>query len=305
MLLKKQLMEEVNAYLSWLPTYINLQNSNSLFDVNIYCENLFCKLLNIIYGLNLIDLNQDKKNYPAVDLGDYEKRVCFQVTSRNDINKIKEMLEKFSSKELYKYFDELYILILGRKLNYRKTLDTYDKFHFDISNNVWDLMNLSQSINNLEEKKINEILDFFRKNIPGLNISGYNRDKQLFQDFDNVIRGYIKYFKDPEQDVAFTPTNIGLISGINNIILEWQMPDKRFLLDELEIKKQLIISYLCEFAAYLSSPVYFTTHPVDGFIMPNKDPERTFFNEMKNETFNLRKKIIQAHEEFHEIIKKF
>lgn len=58
-----------------------MQNRNGLFDINKYCEDMFCGLLNIVYELDLINLNKIDYNFPAVDLGDYNKRTCFQVTS--------------------------------------------------------------------------------------------------------------------------------------------------------------------------------------------------------------------------------
>lgn len=56
-----------------------MQNRNGLFDINKYCEDVFCGLLNIVYDLNLNNLNCIAYNFPATDLGDYNKRICFRV----------------------------------------------------------------------------------------------------------------------------------------------------------------------------------------------------------------------------------
>jgi hypothetical protein len=65
----------------------------------------------------------------------------------------------------------------------------------------------------------------------------------------------------------------------------------------MEQSKQTIISSLDGINSYLTSPVYFQKHPVDGLIMPIKDPERKLFKEMKDNTFELGKNIVKAYED--------
>ncbi|MBE9217456.1 SMEK domain-containing protein [Dolichospermum flos-aquae LEGE 04289] len=49
-------------------------------------EYFVAKLLNTIYDYNLINLNSKNRSCPAIDLGDYNKKVCFQVTSTSRKN---------------------------------------------------------------------------------------------------------------------------------------------------------------------------------------------------------------------------
>lgn len=93
------------------------------------------------------------------------------------------------------------------------------------------------------------------------------------------------------------PTNLKLIDEFENIINEWQLPDRVFSLQLMEQSKQIIINSLYGINSYLASPVYFQNHCVDGLIMPIKDPERKLFNEMKDNTFKLRESIVRAYEE--------
>jgi len=58
-------------------------------------EDLSRSLLNEIYDYQLENLNYEKNNYPGIDLGDKENNIGFQVTSRRDIRKIQDSLEKF------------------------------------------------------------------------------------------------------------------------------------------------------------------------------------------------------------------
>lgn len=176
MFLKTQLVEEVNKYLSIIQAYVHMQNCNGLFDINKYCEDVFCGLLNIVYDLNLKNLNKIIYNFPAVDLGDYDKRICFQVTSTNDISKIRYTVDKFIEKELYKDFDSVFIFILGNKKSYTADINAGENLVFDISKNVMDISDLSITINNFEDDKINAILGYLKCTVR-LDFTNAYRDK--------------------------------------------------------------------------------------------------------------------------------
>lgn len=165
MLKAKEYKESVNSYLSILKNFIELQNENGCFDINKYCEDFFCDLLNMIYELDLENLNAIKVNFPAVDLGDSEEGICYQVTSENSIKKIEKTVGKFIEHKLYDQFEELIILVLGKKKNYKKTIDTKGKFDFSIEDNVIDLNDLSKKINLLKRTKMQEVLKYLEENI--------------------------------------------------------------------------------------------------------------------------------------------
>jgi hypothetical protein len=58
-------------------------------------ENLALRLLNTAYDYNLENLNREQNNYPAIDLGDHERGIAFQVTASDELRKIKETVTKF------------------------------------------------------------------------------------------------------------------------------------------------------------------------------------------------------------------
>lgn len=165
MLKSKEFIEEINKYLSILKNNIEIQNANGFFDINKYCENFFCELLNIIYDLQLEDLNRIKVNYPAVDLGDISEGVCFQITSENSRKKIQETVEKFIEHDLHEEYDNLYVLILGNKKNYKTEIDTAEKIIFKIKKNVIDLADLSKEISAFKKSKLEKIKNYLQENI--------------------------------------------------------------------------------------------------------------------------------------------
>lgn len=294
MILKKQLLDEVILYLSIIKNEVYMSNKNGLFDINIYCENLFCELLNIVYDLDLENLNNNYYNFPAIDLGDYNRKICFQVTSTNDIKKIRYTVEKFKENELGKHFDRLYIFILGNKKNYRSNIDGESSLGFDMKKNIIDIEDLSIYISNLEENKIKEILNYLT-NKTNINRVNYTYDKKLFDLFNESIRKYIKILLD--HDFSVQPTNYNIIYKFDEIISEWSFPDRKFSIRELEQNKLEIIESLDKINAYLKSQIYFKYSGIGEFIIPVKDAERKFFNEMKDNTLNLRKNIIKNYNE--------
>jgi hypothetical protein len=94
-MIKKENMERVNQLLSRWLTEIKLNNAISLYDINKYAEDLVVRLLNAIYGYNLVNLSVKHAHIPFIDLGDPEAGIAFQVTTRLDIQKIKISLEGF------------------------------------------------------------------------------------------------------------------------------------------------------------------------------------------------------------------
>ena len=65
-------------------------------DINRVSEDVLILLLSEVYDhKNLENLNvSEGSNFPAIDLGDKEKRVAYQITSTSTSDKIKDTLKK-------------------------------------------------------------------------------------------------------------------------------------------------------------------------------------------------------------------
>jgi len=55
-------------------------------DLNRVLEDFFKELLNLVYGINLQNLNKDRSNAPGLDLGDKAPgvKVAYQITCQRD-----------------------------------------------------------------------------------------------------------------------------------------------------------------------------------------------------------------------------
>lgn len=91
---KNELNAVVEMLTQWV-TAVKLRNALNYTDINRTAEDLALRLLNAAYDYNLKNLNWELPNYPAVDLGDQNKGIAFQVTASVDLNKIKKTLKKF------------------------------------------------------------------------------------------------------------------------------------------------------------------------------------------------------------------
>lgn len=294
MFVRSQLIGEIFNYLSWMQGCVHMQNSNGLFDINKYCEDVVCGLLNLTYDVNLVNLNNEKYNFPAVDLGDCQKRISFQVTSTNEIEKIKYTVNKFIEKELHERFDGVNIFILGCKKNYRAKVDAKGKIKFDINKNIIDMNDLSKVICNLDNDRIIKIYNYLKSTI-NLNSERTSYDEDLYGEFTSTIREYIKILR--THDFSISPTSIKFVDNMTKIINEWQLADRTFNFQKLENYKQEILDSLSDLTNYLSSPIYFQAHTLDGFIMPIKDYDRKNYNEMSEKTYELRNKIVTSYQE--------
>lgn len=145
-----------NELARWEAQISNL-NSLNLYDANIFSEYTICLLLNTIYNYNLHNINLVQKNYPAIDLGDQFNRVAFQVTSTKAAKKIQNTVENFIAKGLSKDYDQLFVLVLGRKQRSYPTFDTKQLLEFNNDRHIIDFHDLLNHISSLPTPKIEEI----------------------------------------------------------------------------------------------------------------------------------------------------
>jgi hypothetical protein len=137
---------------------IKASNKINLTDINVICEEIFGKILNEIYNINLVSMSAEiSGNFIAVDLIDYNNRIAFQVTSRSDRKKIDDTVDKFNSTDLPTKIDSLNILILDEK-----NIHGYHEPHvrplsngkvFSFENNIFDFKSIVELISDCDSKE--------------------------------------------------------------------------------------------------------------------------------------------------------
>lgn len=145
--------KKIAQYLAYLTVLLDILNSNHLMDLNDTLEQTFCGLLNRVFGWNLINLNDDEKNFPGIDLSDCGNRISVQISSTGNANKVHKTLRTFFEKGLNAKYDSLYIFFLKDSLptvtDY--SADLRDGFSFNFQKHVWNSTLLFKRISSIED----------------------------------------------------------------------------------------------------------------------------------------------------------
>lgn len=109
-------INKITTYASRFVVEVESFNAIGNYHINIHAETFLVPVLNEVLGLQLENLNAtERKNFPAIDLADFDNRVAIQVTSTSSLEKIRTTLETFGRHKLHKKFDTLYIYIITQK----------------------------------------------------------------------------------------------------------------------------------------------------------------------------------------------
>ena len=95
---QEEILNLIRTCLAILEAEVKMDNHNGEFSINVHAENVLLKVLNAAFGLDLYNVNyeENKKNYPAIDLRDDVKKVIFQITSTGTVEKVVHTLNQCS-----------------------------------------------------------------------------------------------------------------------------------------------------------------------------------------------------------------
>ena len=201
-------IENIRNKLNEVTNVIKASNKMNLTDINVICEEIFGKILNEIYDINLKSMSVEVSgNYMAVDLVDFDKKIAFQITSRSDRGKIEETIRKFNQSNLPDKIDSLNIMMLDEvNVNkYRKphmrSLVNGQKFLF--KENIFDNMKIVDLIEERNHKEngfivkmydiINMVFDSGRVDRSNIVQNTELLTNDSSYDFDEVITWKLGY----------------------------------------------------------------------------------------------------------------
>lgn len=158
-MIREKHLEEITGHLEKWARLVEISAGASLFNIHQISEDGLIRILNKIFDVNLVNLNiQSGQNFAGIDLGDEQKRKCFQISSDSSREKIKETVDTFILKKHYEKYDELYLIALtSKKVAVRKDVDTKGKFIFSLNSNVLDFGDLLNKIRPLSPADMEEI----------------------------------------------------------------------------------------------------------------------------------------------------
>lgn len=164
MLATQEYINSIRERLAFLKSQVEISSRINLYDIHIHSEYFYKDFLNLLYGYQL---NTLEKNATAIDLGDKKNKIAFQVTSDSSSNKIHETIKKFIEKKLYNDYNELNMLILTEKQDFKRVkFDTKGYFVFSADKNIWDIHYIIESkIRGMVEEELKIVKEFLEKNI--------------------------------------------------------------------------------------------------------------------------------------------
>ena len=101
--------DKIRTYLSTIKANVEMSNFSGYYDIDRELENIIAKLLNLIYGYKLVNANEKKVNFPAVDIVDDENKLAIQVTADNSYEK-KIILLKYIGVQVKNYMKNMNML---------------------------------------------------------------------------------------------------------------------------------------------------------------------------------------------------
>lgn len=153
----------IEEKLNTLASRIEVRSKLNLLELNIHSENFFACLCNIIFDLELENLNFSYQNIDGIDLIDRKNKVVVQVSSTCTKAKIESSLSK---KVYIKYKDYSYkFMSISKKASNslkNKTFRNPYSMKFDPKQDIWDIVILLRKILDQTVYKQRRLYDFIK-----------------------------------------------------------------------------------------------------------------------------------------------
>lgn len=160
-----ELINQFKEGLRDLSREVEISSAMSHYDINLICENLFCGIFKELYDLpGLRNLNdEERKNFPGIDLADDQSRVAIQVTSDKTLDKVKDTIKKVRAHKLYEKYDRFIVYCLTTKQG-SYSQDSIDKecgddLNFSASDDILDYRGLATKAANAEPQSLKKAVD--------------------------------------------------------------------------------------------------------------------------------------------------
>lgn len=163
MIVRQDLLNNIIDKLTFVKSKVEVSTPLNLTDTNIISENFYRDLLNLVFSYRLENINRIDPNAAAIDLGDFDNKICIQVTSTSSLAKTKKTVIKYIEKGLHEKFNRLIILnIVSKSRHQDPKVGNPEKYELDTKNDIWDVSSLLKVIYDINDiNKLKAISDFF------------------------------------------------------------------------------------------------------------------------------------------------
>lgn len=153
----------IDEKLNSLAYRIEVRGKLNLLELNIHSETFFANLCNLVFGLELKNLNSSSQNIEGIDLIDYKNKVVVQVSSTCKKAKIEDSL----SKKIYgKYNDYDYkFMSISKPAPTSLKNDTFKNpysMNFNPKQDIWDIKEILDKVLNETISKQKTLYNFIK-----------------------------------------------------------------------------------------------------------------------------------------------
>ncbi len=217
--------EELRLIADMMTTWqFRIHNRKALYfyDINRTAEDISMMLLNEIYQLKLANLNRDHPNVSAIDLGDKENKIAFQISSQKDVHKkIIKNLETFVKEHIKTYSAGIRFLFLNVEIPPLK--ESQKKMYagicpvFDADKHVLTVKDLLREINRIYDTapgRFERIKGILMREFGG--VMAQKEEKPLLQELYQGSKARVKNLTGPNgrfryldiQDILLSPSQL-------------------------------------------------------------------------------------------------
>ncbi|HBA69053.1 MAG TPA: hypothetical protein DCZ40_06825, partial [Lachnospiraceae bacterium] len=158
---RKAYIDQIIRELAIAQTEIEYQCRLGIYDDVHYWEEIAKGLLNRCYGFHLANLNEEKKNFPGIDLGDRGRGIGVQVTAEKGNTKLNDTIQTMIGKKIYEEFPHLIFFVLGRKQKkYTVTQNGQTLLDFDAEKDILDFGDIIEKCQTLELEDLKQAAEF-------------------------------------------------------------------------------------------------------------------------------------------------
>lgn len=217
-----------------------------LTDENIFLENYICEIINKVYDYKLINLNEEKYNFPGIDLGNKDNNIGLQITSTKTSAKINDTIKKVTddTHKVFKTYSKLKFFILTSKQE-TYTIDVFDesKISFNLKEDILDFDDIYKKSMYLTIDRQKELVDYIHLQTPivsekiGIDFYNPNIIKRLVHNFlkddwKKVQSGGSEYLI--EHNFGYIP-NVIILDMENHVVMAGVRTDEKYVIVEIGV----------------------------------------------------------------------
>ncbi|MES2827650.1 MAG: SMEK domain-containing protein [Bacteroidota bacterium] len=160
-------IERISYQFAVLKTELHQNGKLKLLNSHKHCENLVMKLINLVDGIDLKNLNKKGHAFKGLDLGSDSLGTGFEVTAENSSQKINEKLQLIIDRKVYLRFPTIrFFMLVQKQKSYSITVETDPFFSFDYRSHVIDFDDLLLKIGELELKQLQQVYALLADELP-------------------------------------------------------------------------------------------------------------------------------------------